>query len=221
MIPVNGATVSISLTTLIINFDEAIAEGSGTVDLIDLFGPTTYPIPLTDVTVSSNQATIDITNVGATPLTDLQTYEVNIVAGVFVDASPATNGNTPIVGSSDWDFTAGVGPTALTFVPTFGSTINTAGATISVTFDGAVEEQAGQDIIINEDDGTAFLTITLSDIRVTGTGTSTITIDLMGETFTDGTTYEVDIASGVFEDSPRKYVPQCHYYRRIRMEIYY
>ncbi len=195
--PANGGVGGINLTTLRINFDEIINQGAGNIDFTQVGTGTIETIPVSSVTgYGTTNLTIPVT-VG--PLMDGVMYQVTVPAGAFVDASAAMNPNAVITGSTDWEFTAEAGPEVVSVNPANGSTI-TPTTTLVITFDQDLAKGAGN-IIINEDDGTLHHSVAVgsADVVLGGTGTEQVTISNV-TAFSDATTYEVDIAAGVFQD---------------------
>ncbi len=115
--PANGGLIMPGATTLTLTFDDnPITKNTGMIEVVEDDGstnPMNFDISTGVVSVSGNQATIDVSGYTFTAGT---VYEVNVPADGFRNSVP--NGNAAITGDTEWKFTADntvTGVTGVTF----------------------------------------------------------------------------------------------------------
>ncbi len=191
--PVDDATAVSIGADLVATFDEPIVVGSGSIVVSNLTqsSGTVIPVGDTQVSVSGNTLTIDLT-------TDLElgnTYAVLIDAGAVTDLS--ANDYTGIGDTTTWRFTTDwASITGLS--PTNGSTGVAGDAQFVVTYNGNIAAGSGSVTVSNLSDATSIV-IPIGDAQISISG-SVLTID--PSPFLDlGDTYAILIESGAVEDA--------------------
>src|SRR3989344_2588628 len=180
--PLDNTTGVSATANLVLTFSEAVDAEAGADNDITIkttVGDTTIEtIDAQDAKVTGTGATTITINPDAT-LSSLTEYYVLIGADAFDDA--ASNSYAGISLATDWSFTtADSGAPTATPSPLDNATGVSATANLVLTFNEAVDAEAGadNDITIKTTVGdTTIETIDAQDAKVTGTGTTTITIN--------------------------------------------
>src|SRR3989338_5565978 len=204
--PTDNATGVSATANLVLTFNEAVDAEAGADNDITIkttVGDTTIEtIDAQDAKVTGTGTTTITINPDAT-LSSLTEYYVLIGVDAFDDA--ASNSYAGIAGTTTWSFTSADSgaPSVDTFSPTDNATGVSATANLVLTFNEAVDAEAGadNDITIKTTVGdTTIETIDAQDAKVTGTGTTTITIN-PDATLSSLTEYYVLIGTDAFDDA--------------------
>lgn len=161
---------------LVLNFNEAMKAGSGTLSIFNADGSLWRSVSVTDTTqlrFSGSTVTLD----PAVDLTAGRSYYVNISAGALTDM--AGNGYTGLAGSTAWNFSVAsadtTAPRVLSLSPGDDSSNVTPGASLVMQFDEPVRAGSGN-IVIRQ--GTTLLrSIAVTDSSQVSINGSTVTID--------------------------------------------
>lgn len=176
--PANGSIVSATLPNLTITFDDNVTAGLTTGnDIVLRLDDGTFVASwnVGTAAVSIAGATVTI-NTGALALTDGQVYEIDVASRIFVNADG--NGNTAIVGDTEWKFTAdAIAPTVTSIVRTTPATTLTNATSVTYTVNFS-ENVTG---------------LTASDFSLATGGTATGTID--APSAASGTSVTVTVSS--------------------------
>ena len=183
LIPVNNGSNFGTTANLVINFDEPVQKGTG--NIVIQFNPVgnsngntgvieTIPVTSSQVTIVSNQVTIDPTN----GLAANAAIQVSVASTAFEDTQ-----GTDFAGLAftDWEFTTANGgdtsaPTVTLLSPANGSSNVNLSSNLVMTFNEDVFPNQGNVLIRRDSDDTTLETIDIASAQVTFNG-NVITIN--------------------------------------------
>ena len=199
-VPADNATAVAVDANIVLNFSEAVDRESGNITIKKTSDNSTIEaIAVTDSKITGT-GTTQITINPTSALAGQTEYYVLIDASGFDDTS--SNSYAGISSTTALSFTtADVGdPTLSSSSPADNATAVAVDANIVLNFSEAVDRESGNVTIKKTSDDSTFETISVTDSKITGTGTTQITINptsaLAGQT-----EYYVLIAASAFDDT--------------------
>ncbi len=195
--PLNLATGVSATANLILTFDKAVTVGTGNIT-IKTGVSTVETIDVTGVKVTGSGTNI-ITIDPSTTLSSQTLYYVQIDSTAFYDST--NNYYAGISDSTTWTFTTAdtVAPTA-TLSPTTNSSGVSTQPVFVMTFSENVTVVSGGFITLRKADNSVVEDISVTGVKVTGSGTSIIRIT--PSTVLDGSTnYHITITAGAITDT--------------------
>lgn len=194
--PPDDATGVAADANLTITFNEPVRAGAGSVTIKrsgDGSTIETIAVPSERVIVAGSAVTMD----PAVTLADNTAYYVEVTEGAFEDL--AGNRFSGITGAAAWNFTsADLPPVLLQLSPADDAAGVNQDANLIVTFDQAIQKNAGDIVVKRSSDGLTVLTIPVTSDEVTVVG-AVATID-PGAVLERRESYYIEIAAGTFLD---------------------
>ncbi|MDB9938980.1 BspA family leucine-rich repeat surface protein, partial [Candidatus Thioglobus sp.] len=188
--PADNATAVAVDANIVLTFDQAVDRESGNVTIKKTSDDSTIEvIAVTDSKITGT-GTTQITINPTSALAGQTEYYVLIAASAFDD--PSSNSYAGISSTTALSFTTAdiANPTLSSSVPADNATAVAVDANIVLNFSEAVDRESGNVTIKKTSDDSTFETISVTDSKITGTGTTQITINPAG-TFASSTEYYV------------------------------
>lgn len=199
--PANGAVNVAADAPLKLDFAAEISKGTGNIRIIRLSNNsvTTVSASSSSVSVSGRSATITVP--GSLSLnTD---YYVLVDAGAFVANNDSTVRFPGITSASVWNFKTidNVAPTIATYKPARSATVNELAVKLELAFSEPVYPGSGAITIRNAATNAIFTTIPVTSSQVVGGGSANIVVTAPNLTYTNNTSYYVEIGNQAFRDA--------------------
>lgn len=198
--PANNALAVAADSDLVVAFDEAVAAGTGAVNLYAAGGSLVESFTVTAGNISGTTATFN-------PTADLAlstTYYVEIDSGAFVDLATPANAFGGISGTSTWTFTTAspdiTGPAVTTVAPAHGATGVAVNEVPSVSFDEPIFVGSGDILIKKASDNSTVATLTVTDGNQVLISERDAYLKPPADLPADTTLY-VEIPAGAFKDA--------------------
>jgi len=198
--PADNATAVGVNANIVLNFDESVDVESGDITIKKTSDDSTVEtIDVTGAKVSGSGSSQITVNPSSTLDSETE-YYVLIDATAFDDSS--SNSYAGISSTTALSFTTAdvTSPTLSSSTPSNNATGVSVDSNIVLNFSESVDAETGNITIKKKSDDSTFETISVTSLKVTGSGSSTITINPAND-FVKGVEYYVLIDATAFDDS--------------------
>lgn len=198
-LPADNATSASTTTNLIVNFDETVRTGTGSMTIKLASDDSTVETITTSGSLLTASGTTALVFNPVTTLSDSTSYYVNWTANAFKDT--LRNHTSALASTTGWNFTTGDNnpPNVTGRLPLDNATDVAVDTNLVITFDQITRAGTGTLAIKLSSDNSTVETITVSGSLLSGNGSTEITLN-PSTTLGNNTSYYINWTANAFKD---------------------